>query len=163
MAKITRFPKGFDVTVCKKEDILATIDKNIIDKDVALAIIEQLEIDASNFIKEGRWTGIPFLGSIRKNPFKERIQSEEYQDLLDTASKELDKQKYVLFRKQVSAEINDQLKYERFFNYSVSKFANTNKEFYRRARKIYGEYGAKFLCWSLISMEFYNQAELFKW
>ena len=66
MADTYKFPGGgYDVTVFKKQDVLDCIDKNILDKDVALAFIEQLEVDAANFLKEGRWTGIPFIGNIR--------------------------------------------------------------------------------------------------
>ena len=49
----------------KKQDILDCIDNNILDKEIALTLIEQLEIDAANFLKEGRWTGIHFIGNIR--------------------------------------------------------------------------------------------------
>ena len=43
MADTYKFPGGgYDVTVFKKQDVLDCIDKNILDKDVALAVIEQL-------------------------------------------------------------------------------------------------------------------------
>lgn len=56
-----KFPRGYDVTIVRKEDVLEAIDDNIIDKEIALDLIKQLELDASNFIKEGRWTSLPLL------------------------------------------------------------------------------------------------------
>lgn len=68
-----KFPRGYDVTIVRKEDVLEAIDDNIIDKEVALDLIKQLELDASNFIKEGRWTSLPFIGTIRYNENKKPL------------------------------------------------------------------------------------------
>ena len=68
-----KFPRGYDVTIVRKEDVLEAIDDNIIDKEIALDLIKQLELDASNFIKEGRWTSLPFIGTIRYNENKKAI------------------------------------------------------------------------------------------
>lgn len=66
MADVFRFPNdGYDVTIVKKQDILDCIDENIIDKEVALSIVEHCEKTAAEFISSGRWTGIPFIGNIR--------------------------------------------------------------------------------------------------
>ena len=60
MADIFKFPNGgYDITVCRKQDIIDALDANVTDKEVVLAIITQCEVDATNFLKEGRWTGIP--------------------------------------------------------------------------------------------------------
>ena len=83
MANILRFPRGNDVVVCKKEDILATIDDNILDKELAYALIEELEITADKFLSEGKWVGIPFLGNIRKNKYREKLHSKETKELID--------------------------------------------------------------------------------
>ena len=50
MADTFKFPNGgYDVTVLKRQDILDCIDANIIDKEVALAIVDQCELDAAEF------------------------------------------------------------------------------------------------------------------
>ena len=47
-----KFPGGKDVKVVRKEDIINTIKTNIVDADVALAIVRQCEIDAVNFMRK---------------------------------------------------------------------------------------------------------------
>ena len=78
---------GYDVKVVRKEDILKCIDSNIVDKDVMLAFINQFEVDASNFLSQGRWTSLPYIGTLRKNQYKEALNSEEIKEL-DEAAKE---------------------------------------------------------------------------
>ena len=56
MTDTYKFPGGNDVKVLRKEDIINTINCNIVDKEVALAIVKQCEIDAANFLRKGRWT-----------------------------------------------------------------------------------------------------------
>ena len=86
MSDIYKFPSGgYEVTVFKKQDILDCIDNNILDKEIALTLIEQLEIDAANFLKEGRWTGIPFIGNIRVPKLRQLQESPEQQALIEEA------------------------------------------------------------------------------
>ena len=80
MADTFKFPNGgYDVTICRKKDILECIDENIIDKDVALAIVEHCEYTAADYIKEGVWAGIPFIGNIRISKTKQLLKSDEQQ------------------------------------------------------------------------------------
>ena len=65
--EIRKFPNGYDVRVVRKQDILDCIDENIIDKEIALELITQCEIDACQYINEGKWTGLPYIGSVRLN------------------------------------------------------------------------------------------------
>ena len=94
-----KFPRGYDVTIVRKEDVLEAIDDNIIDKEIALDLIKQLELDASNFIKEGRWTSLPFIGTIRYNENKKAIIDNI--DVVRQAEKTMSKQEYVMFRKKL--------------------------------------------------------------
>lgn len=139
MADTFKFPGGYDVTVFKKQDILDCIDRNIIDKEVALAIVEQCEIDASRFINEGRWTGIPFIGSIRMSKLKQLESSPEQQALIEAAKESLDEDKYVLFRKQLAIENSIQIKHARYYNYIVSIAIGRNKSLYRKLSAKFGE------------------------
>lgn len=143
MADVYRFPnRGYDVVVCKKQDILDCIDKNITDKEVLIDIIKQCELDAANFIKQGRWTGIPFIGNIRLNQFKQLIKTEENQELLSEAKEVLNHEQYVMFRKQISRDTANKIKTQRYFNYIVSIAINRNKQTYRKLCKEKGEHFA---------------------
>lgn len=139
MADTFKFPGGYDVTVFKKQDILDCIDKNIIDKEIALAIVEQCEIDASKFISEGRWTGLPFIGNIRPSKLKQLESSPEQQAIIEAAKETLDEDKYVLFRKQLAIENSIHIKHERYYNYIVSIATTHNKSLYRKLCAKHGE------------------------
>ena len=160
MSDIFKFPNGYDVTVVRKQDILDCLDANVIDKEVVLAVISQCELDASNFIESGRWTGIPFLCSIRVPKRTQRLRSPEIQELIETAKNTLDKDRYLVFRQQLGDNIASEEKHERFYRYVVSHFVNNNRKFYNKLIRKYNEkYGeetssniAKFICWTLSNM-----------
>lgn len=144
MAEIYKFPNSdHTVTVFKKQDILKCIDDNIIDKDVALALVERCEIDATNFLKEGRWTGIPFIGNIRIPKTKLLEQTDEQQALIQEARENLDTHKYILFRSQLGKENSKRIKQERYYRYITSIAVNKNRKLYKKLCKEKGEYYAR--------------------
>lgn len=144
MANTRSFPNGgYDIVVCRKEDILQTIDNTIIDKDVALALIEQLEVDAANFLKEGRWTGIPFIGNIRIPKARQIIESDETQALVKEAKEILDSNKYILFRQQLGKEVSKQVKRERYYKYITSMAVTNNRKLYKKLCETKGEHYAR--------------------
>lgn len=144
MADTYKFPGGgYDVTVFKKQDVLDCIDKNILDKDVALAFIEQLEVDAANFLKEGRWTGIPFIGNIRIPKLRQLEESPEQQALIAEAKEKLDADKYILFRTQLGKENSKHIKQERYYRYITSIAISHNRRLYKKLCKEKGEYFAR--------------------
>ena len=140
---------GYDIKVVRKEDILQCIDSNILDKDVMLAFINQLEVDATNFLSQGRWTSLPYIGTLRRNEYKERINSEEVKDLVDAAKETLDKNKYILFRKDIRNDIAKSIKRERLYKYTLSKFVTKNKEFYKYLESTKGELYARVMCYTM--------------
>ena len=144
MADTYKFPGGgYDVTVFKKQDVLDCIDKNILDKDAALAFIEQLEVDAANFLKEGRWTGIPFIGNIRIPKLRQLEESPEQQALIAEAKENLDTDKYILFRTQLGKENSKHIKQERYYRYITSIAISHNRRLYKKLCKEKGEYFAR--------------------
>ena len=144
MADTYKFPgDGYDVTVFKKQDVLDCIDKNILDKDVALAFIEQLEVDAANFLKEGRWTGIPFIGNIRIPKLRQLEESPEQQALIAEAKKNLDADKYILFRTQLGKENSKHIKQERYYRYITSIAISHNRRLYKKLCEEKGDYFAR--------------------
>lgn len=151
-----KFPDGYDVTVCRKQDILDCLDANITDKDVVLAVIEQCELDASNFLREGRWTGIPFVGNIRIPKAKQIMQSDETKALLDDARDTLDKDKFILFKRELRASINQSVKTDRFYRYMTSQFVTKNQRFFKNISAERGDTYARILCYTLIDMEVIN-------
>ena len=144
MADTYRFPNGgFEVVVCKKQDILDCIDKNVTDKEVLFDIINQLEKDASNFLKQGRWTGIPFIGNIRVPKFVQMSRTKEHQELIAEAKENLSTAQYLLFRKQLNASSSMSIKRQRYYKYILSIMINKNKNTYNKLCKRKGEHYAK--------------------
>ena len=143
---------GYDVKVVRKEDILECIDSNILDKDVMLAFINQFEVDATNFLNQGRWTSLPYIGTLRKNQFKEALNSEENKELIEAAKENLDKNKYVLFRKNLRDDIARALKRERLYKYTLSQVVKKNKTFYDYLDKKKGEKIARVICYSMFEL-----------
>lgn len=143
MAETYKFPGGYDVVVYKKQDIIDCIDKNIIDKDIALAIVENCEIDASIFLRKGRWTGIPFIGNIRIPKTKLMENTPEQQALIEEAKQTLEEDKYILFRRQLGEENSKRIKQERYYRYIVSIAVNRNKSLYNKLCEKKGEYYAR--------------------
>lgn len=138
MVREIKFPNGgYSIKVVRKEDIINTIDINITDKEVALALIEQLEIDAANFINSGRWTGIPNLGSIRIPADKVILRQQRAEGLLDEAKELLKGNEYILFRNQLAAENKNKAKNNRYYKYICSIAANHNRRLYSRLCNTY--------------------------
>lgn len=143
---------GYDVKVVRKEDILKCIDSNILDKDVMLAFITQFEIDASNFLVQGRWTSLPYIGTLRKSEYKERLNTEEIKELDEAARDTLDKNKYILFRKNLKDDIAKAIKRERIYKYTLSQVVKKNKSFYSHLLDTKGELCARVICFSMFDL-----------
>lgn len=149
--EIRKFPNGYDVRVVRKQDILDCIDENIIDKEIALELITQCEIDACQYINEGKWTGLPYIGSVRLNDGGKILR--ENKELLNEAKEKLDDEKYILFKKSLVIEGKTKLKKSRYFNYIVSIYANHNRKVYKELVANNGENFAKVILFSFANME----------
>lgn len=144
MSEVFKFPNGgYDVTVCKKQDILDCIDENIVDKEIALAIVEHCELAAANFIKEGRWTNLPFIGNVRVPKHIQMHEDPAQQALIEDAKEILDKEQYIMFRHNLNIENAKHIKQERYYNYNVTLAINKNKLLYNRLVKKRGELYAR--------------------
>ena len=153
MSDIFKFPNGgYEIEVCRKQDILDCIDDNIIDKEVALALITQCEVDATNFLKEGRWAGIPFLGNLRIPKIVQTFLDEDTQKLMAEAKENLDADKYLLFRRQFAKDAVKREDRERFYKYELSKFIGKNIKFFRRLAAKHGDKLARVKCFTLRNM-----------
>ena len=149
--EIRKFPNGYDVRVVRKQDILDCIDENIIDKEIALELVTQCEIDACQYINEGKWTGLPYIGSVRLNDGGKILR--ENKELLNEAKEKLDNDKYILFKKSLVIEGKTKIKKSRYFNYIVSIYANHNRKVYKELVANNGENFAKVILFSLANMK----------
>ena len=59
--EVRKFPAmgGYDVTIVNKDDILKTIDDNIIDKEIAYEIIRELELSYQRYVSASEAANIP--------------------------------------------------------------------------------------------------------
>ena len=143
---------GYDIKVVRKEEIIECIDANIVDKDVMMAFITQIEVDSVNFLQQGRWTSLPYMGTLRKNKYKEITRSQEYKELNEVAQETLDKDKYILFRKNLKDDIAKAIKRERLYKYTLSQVVKKNKDFYNYLEKTKGEKIARVICYSMFEL-----------
>ena len=148
------FPNGgYEVHIVKKSDILETIDNNIIDKDIALALVEKLELDCANFLREGRWANIPYIGNIRVPKAKQLLKSSEQQLLIEDAYNNLDSDSYVMFRKQLNSYNAHKARFEKLFNYLISILGNKYNKYFNYLRRNKGEHYARIVIYTFNSLD----------
>lgn len=155
-------PEGYQVTVLRKQDVLKCIDENIIDKEIALEIVRRCEIDAANFVKDGRWAGIPFLGNLRIPKIVQTFLSEDTQQLMAEAKENLDEHKYLLFRRQFATDAVKREDRERFYKYELSKFVGKNLKFFRKLAAEHGEKLARVKCFTLRNMTIVTEDNIYE-
>ena len=134
-----KFPGGCDVTVVRKQDIVDCIDVNIVDKEVALAIIQQCESDAAAFLRQGRWVGIPFIGSIRANQVRKLEKTKEQQELIDAAFTTATPEQYVIFRRTLAHDNHRKIKAQRYYNFVLASAVAKNRALFKKMCKDKGE------------------------
>ena len=153
MSEVFRFPNGYDVKVLRKDDVISRINNNNIDKELLSLIITDCEESAIDYLKEGRWAGIPFIGNIRIPKIVESLTSEESKAILDGAKQQLELEKYNAFKTAYIKDKAIQVKVERYNNYVLSKLITKNEKLYKRLIKEYGELYTKILFSTLINLE----------
>ena len=161
MQSSRKFPNGgYDVTVLRKKDVIDCIDNNILDKEIALDLIKQLELDAINFIKDGKWAGIPYIGNIRIPKHRQYLNSPEIKKLVEDSRETLDSEKYILFRRRLAADSQKRAKVERYYNYILSKQMNKNMKLFKSLAKRKGELVAKIIVMCLVEMRTLDYYEI---
>ena len=150
-----KFPGGKDVKVVRKEDIINTINTNIVDTEVALAIVRQCEVDAVNFMKKGRLTGIPFMGTIKVPDTVRMSQTKEQKDLVLAAMENTTKEQFVMFRRNLAYDNKVKIKARKYYNYVLSLSVAKNRNQFKKMCKEKGEAYARihfFLLYSVTSV-----------
>lgn len=159
MADIFKFPKGYEVKIVRKQDVIDCIDANIIDKDIALEIITQLEVDALMFVEKGVWTGLPYLGSIRVPEGKKLERSKENQELLAAAKETKSKEDFIMFRRQLRKDNAIKVEYRRLYRYELSKAVKRNTKLYKKLCKTKGELFANLTLYLATQLKSINDYE----
>lgn len=150
-----KFPGGKDVKIVRKEDIINTINTNIVDTEVALAIVRQCEIDAVNFMKKGRLTGIPFMGTIKVPDTIKMSQTKEQKDLIIAAMENTTNEQFVMFRRNLAYDNKVKIKARKYYNYVLSLSVAKNRNQFKKMCKEKGEAYARihfFLLYSVTSV-----------
>ena len=150
-----KFPGGKDVKVVRKEDIINTIKTNIVDTEVALAIVRQCEVDAVNFMKKGRLTGIPFMGTIKVPDTIRMSQTKEQKDLILAAMETNTNEQFVMFRRNLAYDNKVKIKARKYYNYVLSLSVAKNRNQFKKMCKERGEAYARlhfFLLYSVTSV-----------
>ena len=150
-----KFPGGKDVKVVRKEDIINTIKTNIVDTEVALAIVRQCEVDAVNFMKKGRLTGIPFMGTIKVPDTIRMSQTKEQKDLILAAMETNTNEQFVMFRRNLAYDNKIKIKARKYYNYVLSLSVAKNRTQFKKMCKERGEAYARihfFLLYSVTSV-----------
>lgn len=156
MTDTYKFPGGNDVKVVRKEDVIETINCNIVDKEIALAIVKQCEIDAATFLRKGRWTGIPFIGSIKVPDTVKMSNSKEQKELIHAAYETVSTDQFVMFRREVAYDNERRVKATRYYNYVLSMAVAKNRALFKKLCKEKGEGYARihfFLSHSITAIE----------
>ena len=132
MTDTYKFPGGTDVKIVRKEDIIETINCNIVDKEIALAIVKQCEVDAANFLRKGRWTGIPFIGSIKVPDVVKMSNTPEQKELIKAAAETTTNEQFVMFRRELAYNNEKRVKATRYYNYVLSMAVSKNRNLFKK-------------------------------
>ena len=154
MAETFKFPNGCEVSVLRRNDVLACIDDNILDKEIAIEILERLEYDMQQFIKDGVWTGVPFMGSIRIPEGIKLARSEESKQILASAKETLSTEEFVAFKHQFRKDNATKIKEEKCYRYILSRLATRNPKVYKHLCKRKGVSAAKLILYSTQHLEY---------
>ena len=139
----------YEVEVYDKTDIISEINQSDIDKDLLVEIIDDLEEDIINFIKDGRWTGIPYLGNIRIPEGIVLNNTPEQKELISDAYNTMTRKEYGMFRYKLAVDNDIRIKSKRLFNYKASMNIRKFPKLYRRICKIHDANFVKIFMYTL--------------
>lgn len=156
-----KFPySNYDVVIVEKDDILKTIDDNIIDKEVARALIDSLEIKAYEYLKEEQGVSLPYLGTIRIPDGLKRENRLRNKDAIQYAYEHFSKPKYVAFIKDMNKlnkeRINFQALLSSAFEIMKKKYPDIYKELYAKNGELYAKLVLSFRYFLKPSREYYK-------
>lgn len=135
--EVRKFPAmgGYDVAIVNKNDILKTIDDNIIDKEIAYEIITELELSCQRYVSAGEAAGIPYIGKI-----KERLTAaiaRENKEALEDAKDALDKEHYIAFKQALFVDETKRHKYNKTYKFEAGRvIAHHRRQYWNYVDKL---------------------------
>lgn len=128
--EVRKFPAvgGYNITIVNKDDVFKTIEDNIVDKELAYAIIEQLETNIEQYVSAGEVAGIPYIGKIKQR--LGAIIGNKHKDELDAAKEVMDKEQYITFKNALYKEESIRAKLSKAYKYEASVAIRQNKRQY---------------------------------
>lgn len=147
---IKKFPYSqYDVVIVEMDDILKTIDDNIIDKEVARELISSLEVTAYNHLKEEKGVSFPYFGTVRIPDGLTRENRMRNRDAIKAAYETLDKARYVAFVKDMSRYNKERIKFrnlhDNVFTIMKRKYPDLYKEMYAEKGELYAKFYITYL------------------
>lgn len=138
---------NYKLVIKTKSDIIDCIKQNISDGEVLDSIISSLERTIAKSIAIDHVVTIPYIGSIGPNYSKMSVLSNA--KTLQEAAKNLTKDEFIVFRKQLSISEQQRLDRERRARYLMAMYKNRYKLQYRKRLKAKGELNATLYCYFL--------------
>ena len=128
--ELRKFPAagGYYVTIVNKNDVLKTIDDNIIDKEIAYQIITSLELSCQKYVSAGDIAGIPYVGKI-----KERLEAtiiRKNKEALTDAKEALDREQYIAFKRALFADEGKRYKYNKVYKLEIARVVSHYRKQY---------------------------------
>jgi len=128
---------GYPILIENKESILKTIDDNIIDKEIALMILEQLETDAKIHLENDEDCIIPCLAKIKRK-LGSRIY-EKNKEVIEAAKETMSSEDFNVFTANLMYEEGIRKNNNKVFQYQVSRMANKNGKSYYHTAILHGK------------------------
>ena len=131
MSSIFKYPNGFDVEVVRQSDIFEILKDTVTDIDLVMAVVQQCEADVEKCLRAGMWTGIPYMGNIRKPKISEINDTEERKEIIAEARRTMDVKSYNKFRHELNLSDSIKIREDKKFNSEATVSANMNLKRYR--------------------------------
>lgn len=142
----------YPTVVNNREDILDALEfKSLEDRFMCDSIIESMDTDIAELIKNNKVANIPFIGCVRKNPIR-KVITDNFNNFR-IARTHLSKEEYKEHVRCIVDDAKEQLKEEEFRKRHINKVRSKNKKKYERYFLTYGKAYAEAYIQALLWME----------
>lgn len=141
---IIKFPHGFkEIQYVDRDDVLKTIDDNILDKDVAMELIEQTEHLIAEYASHGVWCSLPYMGALSESVYSNFKKDPENKKAIEEVRSILDTKQFRVFSRRLGQTEIIRFKRKRTFEFYASIEINKDKYNYFKLSRNKGENYAK--------------------
>lgn len=135
-----------------REDILDALEfKSLEDRVMCDSIIESMDNDIAELIKNNKVANIPFIGCVRKNPIR-KVITDNFNNFR-IARTHLNKEQYKEHVRCVVNDAKEKLKEEEFYKRHINRVRSKNKKKYEYYFLTYGKAYAEAYIQALLWME----------